>query len=249
MRTYRRNTSHARSEERSQLLAAHVDMARRIALRIARRTPDWMDPDDLVSAAMLGLAEAADRYDLSRAEPFAGFAEKRIRGAVLDELRRGDPLPRRVRSTARRVARAIRELEQKLGRSPEDEEVAAALDVSVETYRKELEGLTHVALIELPSGDRDDTLAPAAGACGDDTSPAAEAERRQMVAKVRAAFDHLEPRDATLLSLYYVEELTYGEIGKVLGVSESRVCQLHSRALLRLRAVLEPELGDLGEAA
>jgi RNA polymerase sigma factor for flagellar operon FliA len=210
-------------------------MARRIALRIARRTPSRGSPDDLVSAAMVGLAEAVDRFDPSRGEPFVAFAEKRIRGAVLDELRRGDILPRRVRATARKVASVAAKLEQELGRPAEDEEMAARLEVSVETYREELSGLTQVSLVDLPAPDRED-LGDLGSAEGQ--SPLEHAEKRELVAMVRNALEVLDRRDATLLSLYYVEDLTYAEIGQVLEVSESRVCQLHGRAMLRLRAAL-----------
>src|SRR5436190_9233864 len=101
--------------ERDQMIAEHVDVARRISRRFARRCPGWVSRDDLVGAAMLGLTEAAERYDASRGEPFVSFAEKRIRGAVQDELRRGDILPRRVRKLSRRVAQVITELEHEAG--------------------------------------------------------------------------------------------------------------------------------------
>jgi RNA polymerase sigma factor for flagellar operon FliA len=219
----------ARDPARDRLIAEHVDMARRIAVRVGRRVPSWLREDDLVGAAMIGLAEAAERFDPSFGQPFVGFAEKRIRGAVLDELRRGDLMPRRVRATARKVGETIRRLEQALGRPPEDEEIARALGVPVEEYRDEMELLTHVTCVDL------DSLGEV-GPANDNAGPAADAERRQLVNHLRAALDSLPERDATLLSLYYVEELSYSEVGEVLGVSESRVCQLHSRALARLRA-------------
>ena len=218
---------------RDLLISDHVEIARRIALRVARRTPDWVSKDDLIGAAMLGLAEAADRYDSSRGEPFLAFAQTRIRGAVLDELRRGDIMPRRVRQTARKVGKAIRDLEHKLGRRPEDEEVAAELGVPVQEYREELEKLTHVAVVEL---DRYAENMSADGATAD-----AALERHQLVAQVKQGLQRLQDRDAQVLSLYHVDELSYSEIGKLLSVSESRVCQLHARALTRLRAEIEDE--------
>jgi RNA polymerase sigma factor for flagellar operon FliA len=220
--------------ERDRLIAEHVGMAKRIALRLARKVPAWMNRDDLIATAMLGLAEAADRFDSTRGEPFVAFAEKRIRGAVLDELRRGDILPRRVRVRARRVGEKIRELEQDLGRRPEDEEIAGALGVSTMEYRDELEALVHVGFVELDSRDH-----LACNATLERDSPLEIAERREEEERLRWGLSCLNQRDATVLSLYYVEELTYAEIGTVLGVSESRVCQLHSRALLRLRAELD----------
>jgi len=219
------------NSRRDDLIVAHVDVARRIALRVARRVPDWISVDDLVAAGMMGLAEAAHRFDEDRGEPFVAFAEKRIRGAVLDELRRGDIMPRRIRTKARQVGRAIRELEQKLGRPPEDEEVAEALEVSVQEYRENLSKLSHVAVVEVtPEIARSEAYST-----GDEVSPRAHAERSEMLRLIEEGLHRLEERDALILSLYYNEQFTYTEIGGILEVSESRVCQLHSRALARLR--------------
>jgi RNA polymerase sigma factor for flagellar operon FliA len=228
----------AHSSERDRLIAEHIDMARRIALKAARRLPERMTHDDIVAAAMVGLTEAADRYDATRGEPFVAFAEKRIRGAVLDELRRGDLLPRRARTTANRMGHVIAKLEQKLGRRPEDEEVAEAMDVTVDKFREELAGLTHVSVVDIEG--------PGVANHIEDSMqlPSVSAEKAQIVARLREALDEIPERDALILSLYYVEDFNYVEIGKVLGVSESRVCQLHSRALSRLRA----EMSDVEEA-
>lgn len=221
-----------RNRERDQLIAEHVDMARRIALRLGRRLPPWLREEDIVGAAMVGLTEAADRYDVSRGEPFVAFAEKRVRGAVLDELRRGDILPRRARGMARKMNAVITGLEHALGRSPEDEEIAQALGVPVDEYRDELAMLVHVGFVDVDATVRED-MAAAGG------SPEAAAERTQLVGRLRKCLDELPDRDATVLSLYYVEELGLAEVGEVLGVSESRVCQLHARAIVRLRALFE----------
>src|SRR4051794_17315324 len=127
-----------RSPERDRLVAENVDAARRISLRMARRCPDWIAREDLVAAGMLGLTEAAERYDGSRTEPFIAFAEKRIRGAVLDELRRGDLMPRRGRNNARQGTPTIRTLGDKYGRGPENTEDAQGPRVTVENYREEV---------------------------------------------------------------------------------------------------------------
>ncbi len=218
--------------ERDRLIAEHVDAARRIALRVARRCPDWISPDDLTSAALLGLAEAAERYDSQRPEPFMVFAEKRIKGAIMDELRRGDIMPRRVRQMARKVGATIQELERTLGGPPDDEAVAASLGVTVEHYREELEQLIHVTVGALDHLEHEPTA-------GEATSPARQAEKRELLRQVRSALEGLDQRELLILSLYYNEELTYLEIGQVLGVTTSRVCQLHGRAVARLRAQLE----------
>lgn len=221
--------------ERNRLIAEFAPMARRVALRVARRTPSWIASEDLVSAAMVGLAEAAERYDSSRGEPFVAFATKRVRGAVLDELRRGDPLSRSARRSARQLGETLRSLEHKLGRPPEDHEVAAALGIEVEEYQDELAMLTHISTVGLEVAE----TAGAAQVADAGPSPAGELERAQTLANLTAALKALQPRDAQILSLYYNEEFTYAEIGELLGVTESRVCQLHGRALARLRAAVE----------
>ena len=214
---------------RDQLIADHADAARRIALRMARKCPDWIAREDLIAAGMLGLIEAADRYDGAREEPFLAFAEHRIRGAVLDELRRGDIMPRRVRQLARKITAAIKELE-KGGEIASDQRVAEALGVSIEHYRKCLAELVHVEVQPLDGEER--TL------IANDVAPDVQVGHRQTLQRVRAALDGLEPRDVTILGLYYVEDLTYQEIADTLRVTPSRVCQLLWRAVERVRVQL-----------
>jgi RNA polymerase sigma factor FliA len=218
--------------ERDRLISEHVEIARRISMRMARRCPDWVAREDLVAAGLLGLTEAAERYDSNRNEPFLSFAEKRIRGAVLDELRRGDIMPRRVRQLARKIGGIIQELERTTG-SATDEAVAAALGVSVEEYKAELEQLVHVTIGAFENGD--EGAFPSQS--GD--TPESEAARRQAMQRVRSALPKLEQRDLLVLALYYNEELTYQEIAQVLEVTTSRVCQLHGRAISRLRAEIQ----------
>jgi len=215
--------------ERDRLISEHLDVAQRIASRVARRCPSYIGREDLHAAALLGLTEAAERYDASREEPFIAFAEKRIRGAILDELRRGDIMPRRTRKLAREIGATIVQLERQLARPPTDEEVAAALGVSIDEYKTELEQLVHVSVSGLEA-TTEDTMRST------DASPEVEAEKRDTMRKIRAALPKLDPRDLLVLSLYYNEELTYPEIGEVLRLTKSRVCQLHGRAIARLRA-------------
>lgn len=222
---------------RDQLVVEYAPVARRIALRMARRLPDPMLVDDVVAAAYLGLTQAAERYDAKRGEPFLGFAEQRIRGAVYDELRRADILPRRQRQKAKKVQDAIRSLEQKLGRAADDQEVAAHMGVSIGEYRKDLEQLSHIAIVEFqehPAARKD--------------SPATLAERRDLMRKVMQALQLLPERDGQLLSLYYIEEMTYAELAEIFSISVGRVSQLHARAITRLRAKLE-EPPSVKEAA
>ena len=224
---------------RDELIATHADIARRIALKMARRCPNWIAREDLVSAGLLGLTEAARRYDEKRAEPFLPFAEQRIRGAVLDELRRGDLLPRRVRQAARKIASTIRSLEN-AGEAPTDEKLAAAMGVTVDQYRSDLAHLIHVDT-ESIDGERGVTLVDA------QQTPDVLAQRRETLERVRTALTKLESRDVTLLGLHYIEELTVQEIASTLNLTASRACQLLWRAVDRLRAQLGERV--LAEAA
>jgi RNA polymerase sigma factor for flagellar operon FliA len=188
--------------------------------------------EDIVSAGMLGLIEAAQRYDLGREEPFIAFAEHRIRGAVLDELRRGDIMPRRVRQLARKISAAMRELE-KDGEPASDQRIADALGVTVEAYRTGLAELVHVEVSSI-----DDSTAQLVA---DVVAPDVQAAERITLARVKTALATLEARDVTILGLHYVEDLTYQEIADTLRITPSRVCQLLWRAVERLRARLGAE--------
>jgi len=219
-----------RTTWRNQLIAQHTEVARRIALKMARRCPDWVAREDLVAAGMLGLTEAAERYDDSRTEPFLSFAEHRIRGAVLDELRRGDMLPRRVRQLARRISDTIRALENS-GESPSEHRIAERLGVPVEHYRS---GLSHLVNVGVDSLEHDDQVLVA----DQRLAPDELAAHRQLIDTVREALEHLETRDVTILGLHYLEDLTYQQIAEILQITPSRVCQLLWRAVERLRTQL-----------
>lgn len=200
---------------------------------MARRCPDWIAREDLVSAGMVGLIEAADRYDDSRQEPFISFAEHRIRGAILDELRRGDIMPRRVRQLARKIGSAIKELE-KDGVVASDQRVASALGVSLEDYQKGLKQLVHVEMAPL-DGEELRLVAQ-------EVAPDVQAGHRETLTRIKAAFDRMEKRDVTILGLHYVEDMTYQEIADTLKITPSRVCQLLWRAVERLRALMGAEI-------
>ncbi|MCQ4347256.1 RNA polymerase sigma factor FliA [Pseudomonas stutzeri] len=217
------------------LFDEHLPLVRRQALNLQVRLPASVELDDLLQAGMIGLLDAVNRYDAGQGASFATFASQRIRGAMLDELRSRDWVPRSVRRNTRALDETIRRLEQRLGRPPEDREIAAALGVGLEEYRQLLmdaNGSQLVALDELPDEEGDSL-------CGEPhATPLAELLEGRRRADLVKAIERLPERERLLLALYYQEDLNLKEIGAVLGVSESRVCQLHSQAVARLRSAL-----------
>lgn len=225
---------HAATTERTDrdaLIEAHMDMAVGMARRMARRLPANVSCEDLESAALLGLTEAACRYDDKRREPFMGFATKRIRGAILDHLRRTDMLTRRGRRAARRVAETARELEAENGRAASDSEIAERLGMTDCEFQSAYARVREVSVISV---DELDALphGPAAA------TPIESIDRQQIRAALGRALARLDERARVILACYYLEGLTMREIGQVLGVTESRVCQIHSQALALLREQL-----------
>ena len=221
------HSAHARyaaQDGDAALLTRHGGLIDRAARRMAARTGGAVSPDDLWSAGALGLLEAARRFDAARDVKFETFAAHRIQGAMLDELRRMDHLPRRLRAQADEVERARARLAQALSREPTGEELAAETGLGSEE-------LAAVLGAAQPHVEALDTL-QAAGTPADE-----RLERDQLLGAVSAAVAALPERLQTLLALHYVEGLTYREIAKVFDVSEPRVCQLHGDALARLRGI------------
>jgi RNA polymerase sigma factor for flagellar operon FliA len=208
-----------------ELLARHAPLLDRVARRLAARTGWAVQPDDLWAAGAMGLLEAARRFDSSRDVRFETFAEHRIRGAMLDELRRMDHLPRRLRADVEKVATARSRLQQRMGREPDPSDVAEEIGVPLEQVAE----LLHLLEPVLPADERLEAETPAAD------EAVVRAEQRRILAGAVAS---LPERLQILLALHYDEELTYREIAKVLGVSEPRVCQLHTEAVKKLKEAL-----------
>lgn len=224
-------------DETDDQIAQCAPLVKRIAYHLLARLPASVQIDDLIQAGMLGLLDAARRYDPAQGAAFATFAEPRIRGAMFDEIRKGDWTPRSVHRKARQVTAAIHAVETATGQEARDAEVAEYLGVTLAEYHKTLGDMRGQKLLSLDEPCWNDTHEPEQIPALDG-DPSDLVHREHLLKRLAAAIDHLPERERLVLSLYYDEELHLKEIGAVLGVSESRVSQLHSQALARLRVRL-----------
>jgi RNA polymerase sigma factor for flagellar operon FliA len=230
-------------ELRDRLILHYAPLVKYVAGRVGSGLPAHVEQADLVSYGTFGLIDAITRFEPAREVKFESYAMARIRGAIIDELRNTDWIPRSVRMKARQYERTVAELEARLQRSPTDEEVAEALDMDVEDVRKflgQLSLVNVVALDELMTDEEGggaprlvDTLQDANAV--DPQAMAEHGEARQLLGR---AVEQLPDREKVVVSLYYFEGLTLADIGRVLGVTESRICQLHTKAVLHLRSKL-----------
>lgn len=230
---------------RDALVMAHVDLVRALAGRLSRRLPPQVEAAELVSVGVMGLIDAANRFQPSLGVPFDAFARRRIQGAMLDSLRRLDWVPRAVRERQRNVDRAISRLANEYGREPEAEEIAAELGVTVERYESMLDEIRAAELASVRAtgqGDGPDGLLEVA--IGPDEGPLAQLERRELRTWLAGALGKLPERERQILAMYFVEELTLAEIGRVIGVTESRVSQLRTQGIARLRSGLRCWLAE-----
>lgn len=225
------------SRDTEAIVMRHAELVKRIAYHLAGRLPASVEVADLIQAGMLGLLEAASNYTADRGASFETYAGIRIRGAMLDALRKLDWAPRSVHRKARAAAQAIRELEAEFGREARDGEIAERLGVSLEEYHKIAHDAAscRISSLDDTNGDDDSLL----GRIEDENAdPFADASDEGFRAALAKAIDELPERERLVMSLYYDEELNLKEIGAVLKVTESRVCQLHGQALMRLKARL-----------
>lgn len=225
--------SHHDPGAREWLVVHYASLVKFVAGRLAAGLPRSVDIGDLVNAGVLGLMNAIDRFDPSHGFKFETYAVPRIRGAILDSLRALDWVPRRVRARSRQVQQAIATLEAQLGRVPNDEEIAAQLEISIDEFNDWLTEISsgsvgpldHVAMDATPHADAH-------------AQPGSALEEEELKEAMRREIGRLPERERAVLVLYYDEGLTLSEIGDVLNVTESRVSQIHTKAVLQLRSRL-----------
>lgn len=222
---------------RDELVNRHAPLVKRIAYHLMSRLPPCVQADDLIQAGMIGLLEASRNYDPSQGASFETYAGIRIRGAMLDEIRKNDWAPRSVHRKARKVAEAVRQIENLKGRDARDAEVAAAMGISLDEYYQVLQDASGYLVMSFEDMGVDDE-AVAAQFADNTPGPLDRLQKEDFKHSLSEAVAGLPERERLVMTLYYDEELNLREIGAVLGVSESRVSQIHSQALIRLQARL-----------
>lgn len=220
-----------------ELVTQHVDLVKRIAQHLIARLPATVDIDDLMQSGMVGLLEAASNFDPSRGASFETYAGIRIRGSMLDDIRKHDWTPRSVHHKYRKVAEAINEIESESGRPAKSEEIASKLDISVDEYHKILADSSSSRLFSLDETLEEPSLHRAPPK-SDAATPEQELYQSQFRGQLAEEINQLPERERLVLSLYYERELNLKEIGQVLDVTESRVCQIHGQAMVRLRGAV-----------
>ena len=220
------------------MLTAHLGKVKYIADRFAAKLPPSVERDDLYGAGVIGLIEAVERYDASRGVSFTTFAELRVRGAILDNLRSLDWASRTTRRRSREIQNVYAEIEQEQGRHATEEEVAEKMQMPLGELREALQDLRALKVTDLDERDEETGLSAMDLICDTAHSPHEQVEENQNRRLLTEAIDKLPERERQVVALYYVEELTMKEIGKVLDITESRVSQLRTQAIVRLRGKL-----------
>ena len=228
--------------DKNDLLTQHMPLVKRLAHHMKAKLPPSVEVDDLIQAGMIGLLDAITRYEETHGAQFETYAVLRIRGAMLDELRNSDWLPRSMRQNMRKIEAAMSALQQKLGHPPSESEVAKSLKLSLADYQDMLsDGGGHQLVYYEDFHDSEGNDSFLDRYAVDDADPLRSLMDGDFRQAVIDAIDALPPREKILMGLYYEEELNLKEIGAVMGVSESRVSQLHTQAVARLRATLREQ--------
>ena len=237
------------TENREEVIKQYSPMIKYVANRIAMRLPPHIEVDDLISVGVLGLIDAITKYDPTRGAKFKTYAEFRVRGAILDELRSMDWVPRSVRQKASNIDSVVQKLQSKLGRPPEDEEVAGEMGISLDQFFDTLNETKSMPVLSLEglgiakeTGEQQSLLDCLAGK--GDTDPQTQIRLNELKEIIAQAIDTLPEKARLMITLYYYEELTMKEIGAVLDVTESRVSQIHSKAVFKLCTELKALIAE-----
>ena len=232
-----------------QVIKEYAPMIKYVANRIAMRLPPHIEVDDLISVGVLGLIDAIEKFDPTRGAKFKTYAEFRVRGAILDELRSLDWVPRSVRQKAASLDNVCQKLQARFGRPPEDEEVAEEMGMTMDEFFNTLNETHSMPLLSLEDlgisndeSDQRNLLDCLAGKS--DSDPHTQLRLTELKTVIAKAIDTLPEKERLMISLYYYEELTMKEIGEVLGITESRVSQIHSKAVFRLRSKLKALIAE-----
>ena len=228
LRAYQEQSGERAQQTRETIIVQHLPLVRYLVARFTAQLPAHLDPQDLTSAAIIGLIHAADRFDPARGVQFKTFAEQHIRGAIIDELRACDPLSRTVREKCKMVEREMHKLERSLGRNPSGEEMAQALQLSMDDYYQLLEEVHEFSFVSIDDSWDDEAK-----------GPHQQAMAAQLSASLGTAIDGLPERERLAVTLYYYEELNLKEIGAIMGLTESRICQILSQAMARLKGKMK----------
>ncbi len=237
---YKYHNEEGTTAEREQLILEHLPQVRLIARRIHERLPENVSLDDLISTGVVGLIAAVDNFDPSQGVQLKTYAEHKIRGAILDSLRELDWAPKNKRRRAKQIEAVIAMLEQRLGRAPGEEEIAAELKISLEEYQQqlyEIRGLT-IGSFEFANEDQEGDLLNYIPD-SDDNLPSTTLERAELERLLAQAIEQMPAAERTVLSLYYHEEATLREIAQIMQMHLSRIAQLKAQGILRLRTYME----------
>lgn len=236
---------------RETLILHYTSLVKYVVNRLALRLPRSLEYDDLVSFGVVGLIDAVDRFDLSHQVKFETYALRRIRGQIIDALRNLDLVPRSTYTNTRQIQETIAKQSQQLGRMPTDEEIAEKLSISIGEYHRRLVDANCVIVsLDQPfhSGDGEELTLYEALEDKNAPTPAEQIDRQEMKIQLMRAIEALSRREQLLISLYYHDELTMKEVGELLGVSESRVSQIHAKIMLRLQTFIESNLEPVSNA-
>ncbi|MCO4321678.1 RNA polymerase sigma factor FliA [Aliidiomarina quisquiliarum] len=225
--------SEARHQQ--QIVEQHTNLVKRIAHHMVARLPANVQVDDLIQAGMIGLLEASKNFQTGKGASFETFAGIRIRGAMLDEIRRGDWAPRSVHRNSRMLAEAVRQVENETGRDARDHEVAEKLGIPLDEYHQILNDVSSGRIIGIEDLGVSEDVIVTGSQDATHNEPFAEVEQKAFQRALAESIRGLPERESLVLSLYYDEELNLKEIGQILDVSESRVSQIHSQAMVRLK--------------